>query len=287
MIAPMSIAGSPAGRAVAARLLALDGLEQLPHQRGVELVARAVGDDVADEVLAEQGEVADHVEDLVPDALVGIAERVADRPRRGRRSGGRPRSSASRCPPARSASASASSRNVRLGGQLVAEASRARRRRSRLWRADRRLRGRSRGDRRGPGPSPSPGWAVRTACPSRTVTGRSMTRVSRGRSCSTMPAAASASTKAWLEPSQPGVSGASISIGQLSIRRPGERGHDVLDHLDAGRRRAGWSSAAGGGRRCAMWARTAGPLGQVGADEDDARVRGRRAGTAWRRRCRG
>ena len=41
-------------------------------------MARAVGDDEAVQVDAQQREVADHVEDLVPDALVGEAQLVAD-----------------------------------------------------------------------------------------------------------------------------------------------------------------------------------------------------------------
>ena len=43
---------------------------------GVELVARPMGDDEAVQVHAEQREVADHVEDLVPGAFVGKAERL-------------------------------------------------------------------------------------------------------------------------------------------------------------------------------------------------------------------
>ena len=260
---------------------------ELPHQRGVELVARAVRDDVADEVHLQQREVADHVEDLVPDALVGEAERRCRSARRARRSAGRPRSSARRCPPARSASASASSRNVRLGGQLGGGRSRARRRGRGSGRRSG-VCGRSRGGRRARGRRPSPGWAVRTACPSRTVIGRSIDQASgaggrarrcpaRGEGLDERPARAVAAG---------GLGG--VDLDQAVVDpQAGQGGHDVLDHLDDGLALAGWSSAAGGGSTLRDVGRDRRPAGQVGADEDDAGVGAGRAGTARRRRCPG
>ena len=62
----------------AVRLVLLQALEQPAHQGGVGVVARPVGDDEAVQVHAQQRQVADHVQDLVPGALVGEAERVAD-----------------------------------------------------------------------------------------------------------------------------------------------------------------------------------------------------------------
>ncbi len=55
------------------RPVALGAAEDLADEPGVELVAGAVGDDVADQIGARKGEVADHVEELVADALVGEA----------------------------------------------------------------------------------------------------------------------------------------------------------------------------------------------------------------------
>ena len=45
--------------------------QQSLGQLGVQLMAAAIGDDVADHFAAGQGQVADHVEQLVPHALVG------------------------------------------------------------------------------------------------------------------------------------------------------------------------------------------------------------------------
>ena len=105
--------------------------QQGPDQRRVELVAGAVGGDVADEVLAQEGEVADHVEDLVPGALVGVAEVVVDRAVGPKIS----RSAAvvrDPIPACRRASASAARRNVRLSATSSRKVSGARSRK-RLW----------------------------------------------------------------------------------------------------------------------------------------------------------
>ena len=76
-------------------------------------MARPVGHDEAVQVHAQQRQVADHVQDLVPGALVGIPERVADDPFAPEDQdvglGGRVP-----MPAARRAWASASSRKVRL-----------------------------------------------------------------------------------------------------------------------------------------------------------------------------
>ena len=48
-------------------------------QLGVQAVAALVGDEVADEVAAGQGQVADQVEGLVPDAFVFQPQLVVDR----------------------------------------------------------------------------------------------------------------------------------------------------------------------------------------------------------------
>ena len=58
----------------------LDGGEQLAHELGVELVARAMGHDMPGQVDPQQGQVADHVQDLVADAFVVVAEGVAYHP---------------------------------------------------------------------------------------------------------------------------------------------------------------------------------------------------------------
>ena len=58
-------------------VLSLQALEEFPHQRGVGVVARPVGHDEAVQVHPQQCQVADHVEHLVPGALVGESERVA------------------------------------------------------------------------------------------------------------------------------------------------------------------------------------------------------------------
>src|SRR5438270_8349356 len=65
---PQSVLGPAAGQAL------VQGADQL-H---VERVARAVGDDVAAQVGAEQGQVADQVEDLVAGGLVGVAQAVVE-----------------------------------------------------------------------------------------------------------------------------------------------------------------------------------------------------------------
>ena len=49
-----------------------DLLEQPARQRVVGLVSRPVGDHEPVEVEAQESQVADHVEDLVPHAFVGI-----------------------------------------------------------------------------------------------------------------------------------------------------------------------------------------------------------------------
>ncbi len=66
------------GRVVGGR--AGSGLEQPASQGRVGLVARAIGHDEAVQVGAQERQVADHVEDLVPRALIGEPERVADDP---------------------------------------------------------------------------------------------------------------------------------------------------------------------------------------------------------------
>src|SRR5262249_39514145 len=48
-------------------------------QLDVERVSRAVGDDVAAQVDAEQGEVADHVQHLVPGWLVAETQAIVER----------------------------------------------------------------------------------------------------------------------------------------------------------------------------------------------------------------
>ncbi len=53
--------------------------EQPLGQFGVQGVAAAVGDDVADDFAAGEGQVADDIEHLVTGALVGKPQRVADR----------------------------------------------------------------------------------------------------------------------------------------------------------------------------------------------------------------
>ncbi len=53
-------------------------LEQPAHECGVGLVARSVRHHEPVKVDAEESQVADHVEDLVPGALVGVAQLVAD-----------------------------------------------------------------------------------------------------------------------------------------------------------------------------------------------------------------
>ncbi len=88
--------------------------EELPGQLGVELVARAVGDDVTGQVDAHQRQVAEEVEDLVPDALVAIPEFVADHPVRPEDQEVPLRGPRADPGLAERASASASRRNVRL-----------------------------------------------------------------------------------------------------------------------------------------------------------------------------
>ncbi len=49
------------------------------HQRGVEAMSAAVGDETSGQIAAGQGEVADHVEYFMTDALVWESQRVAYR----------------------------------------------------------------------------------------------------------------------------------------------------------------------------------------------------------------
>ena len=74
-IVPSSRSGSGS---IAAVPVAADRLEQPTRQRGVGLVPRPVGDDESVQVDAQERQVADHVEDLVPRALVRVAQLVAD-----------------------------------------------------------------------------------------------------------------------------------------------------------------------------------------------------------------
>ena len=53
--------------------------EQRPDEFRVELVARTVSDHMTDQVFPEEGQVADHVEQLVANTLVGPAQGVVDR----------------------------------------------------------------------------------------------------------------------------------------------------------------------------------------------------------------
>ena len=75
-------------------------LVQRPRQGDVERMAGTVGGDVAAQVHAEQRQVADDVEDLVPGRLVGVAQAVGDRPARAEHQQvGRRRSRAEALPP--------------------------------------------------------------------------------------------------------------------------------------------------------------------------------------------
>ena len=138
-------------------------LEQPPRQGVVGLVSRPVGDDEPVEVEAQESEVADHVEDLVPHALVGIAQHVADdavaaedqevgrrsSERRCRRRGGRRlRTPAGRCgwPPARRGTTRATSPD-RSSGRRSAHL------------------GRSRGDRRASARPAAPGMGRQDGVP--------------------------------------------------------------------------------------------------------------------------
>ena len=87
-----------------------------------------------------------------------------------------------------------------------------------------------------------------------------------------MPARSSTSTNAWLEPSQPGHSPASMSINAIIDAQTSQGGHHMFNHCDAGRSLAnrgtplGWDDrvdSSGHGR----------PIRQVGPDEDHARAR--------------
>ena len=51
--------------------------QEPPHQRVVGLVSRAMSDHLAVEIETEQGQVANHVQNLVSRALIGIAQGVA------------------------------------------------------------------------------------------------------------------------------------------------------------------------------------------------------------------
>ena len=53
-------------------------LEELRGERGVQGVAAAVRDDVADDRVADERQIADDVEDLVADELVLEAQRVVE-----------------------------------------------------------------------------------------------------------------------------------------------------------------------------------------------------------------
>ena len=96
--------------------------EELAGQLGVERWPDRCATTWPARSTPHQGEVAQEVEDLVAGALVAIPELVADRRRRGRRSGGRPRWSGRRCRPRGAALASASRRNVRLADSSASEA---------------------------------------------------------------------------------------------------------------------------------------------------------------------
>ena len=162
------------------------------------------------EVHAEQRQVADHVEDLVPGALVGVTKRVADHAIAAEDQEIGRRWSGCRSRAARRALASASSRNVRLAASSSRNASGVRSTQIALS-----------GDRCIAAVIEMVGecQTVRHArdggqcrAPLAHADRRSSTRACRVRSCSTIPAWSNASTKARLEPSHPGHSRASISI---------------------------------------------------------------------------
>ena len=58
-------------------LLFFQTLEQPAHQGGVGVMAGPMGDDEPVQIHAQERQVADHVENLVPGAFVGKAERIA------------------------------------------------------------------------------------------------------------------------------------------------------------------------------------------------------------------
>ena len=55
------------------------GLDR-PNEFGVQAVPASIGDEMPDQIATGQGQVADHVEQLVADAFVGEAKLVVDRP---------------------------------------------------------------------------------------------------------------------------------------------------------------------------------------------------------------
>ena len=111
------------GATSASRLAGLLLLEQPPGEQVVQLVAALVRDEPPADRPADEVQVADQVQHLVPHALVGEAERVVDRARSGEMTS---RSFGVRClprPRARSSCASCSKTNVRAGASCSTKSS--------------------------------------------------------------------------------------------------------------------------------------------------------------------
>src|SRR5256885_14868859 len=68
--------GEDADRGARGPPLEAEGLLDGEHELEVERVAAVARDDVAEDGSAEQRQVADQIEDLVPDELVAVAEAV-------------------------------------------------------------------------------------------------------------------------------------------------------------------------------------------------------------------